>query len=61
MSERTSNYHHLASRGIDLSGLNDDFIQSLVRDLNLEKSAHKILGMEKKKIPIIEELTPDGF
>ena len=57
MSERRSNYHHLASRGIDLSGLNDDFIQSLARDLNLEKSAHKILGMEKK-IPIIEELTP---
>lgn len=56
MPEGRSNYHHLARRGIDLSGLNDDFIRSLAKDLNLAKSAHKILGMEKK-IPI-EELTP---
>ena len=54
MSEIRSNGQ--ISREIDLSGLNDDFIQSLVGDLNLvEKSAHIILGMAS--IPI-EELTP---
>ena len=54
MSEIRSNGQ--ISREIDLSGLNDDFIQSLVRDLKLvEKSAHIILRMDKK-IPNEEQV-----